>query len=238
MHPAMTAQDGYAVQRELTALLHDTGERTTGFKIGLTSRAMQTSLGVSTPDYGPVLSSSTCDSGVTLDFGDFIAPRVECEIALVLDQDLVGPGITALDIRRAAGGAVAALEVVDSRIQNWRLQLPDTIADLASFGAAVLSNQVVSLHDLDLKTLGAALMINGSNTATGAGAASLGDPLKAAAWLVNTLGEHDIICPAGCFILTGALHAAIPLNPGDVVSGLFSGLGAVSLQLTKPAQPQ
>lgn len=154
LHPAMTAEDGYAVQRELTALLHETGERTTGFKIGLTSRAMQTSLGVDAPDYGPVLSSSTYDSGVTLVCSDFIAPRVECEIALLLDEDLAGPGITAVDVRRAASGAVAALEVVDSRIQNWRLQLPDTIADLASFGAAVLSNRVVSLGDLELKNTG------------------------------------------------------------------------------------
>lgn len=136
--------------------------------------------------------------------------------------------------RAAIGEVVAGLEIVDSRIENWRIKLADTIADLASNGAAVLGHPVAPSPDLDFRLLGMAFSRNGEIVATGAGAAALGDPVAVVAWLANVLGERGVTLEAGQLIMTGALHAAVPLGPGDTFTAEFDRLGAITLHVDGP----
>jgi 2-keto-4-pentenoate hydratase len=228
--PAMTAAEAYAVQRRLVELLQADGEGgVVGYKLGLTSRAMQEQLGIDQPDYGPVLAGGVHPDGVQVDLDRLIQPKVEAEIAIVLEAPLSGPGCTALDARRAAAGAVAALEIIDSRVADWRIRLADTIADLASSAAIALSSRLVPLDEIDLRLAGMAITRNGELVGTGAGAAALGDPLHAVAWLANTLHPLGETLDAGQVVMTGALHAAVPLADGDVFRAEFDWLGPVGL---------
>lgn len=228
-HPDMTVDDAYAVQQGLVRrILQADGGRTIGYKLGLTSAPMQQMLGVDQPDHAPVLSTMVHDDGAVLPLDGFIQPKVEAEVALVLDRPLRGPGVTALEAARAIGGAVAAIEVVDSRIHGWRLTIADTIADLASSGATVLGSRVVPLEGWDPRLLGMVVARGGATVATGAGAAALGNPVAAVAWLANTLAPHDVTLEAGWFVMTGALHRAFEVGPGDVVRAEFDRLGPVT----------
>jgi 2-keto-4-pentenoate hydratase len=161
----------------------------------------------------------------------FIHPRVEAEIALVLSADLAGPDCTALDVARAVAGAAAAIEIVDSRIAGWRIKLADTIADLASSGAIVLGAAVVPLDGIDLRLAGMVFSRDGEVIATGAGAAALGSPLHATAWLVRTLAGLGESLRAGQFVMTGALHAAVDIAPGQRYRAEFDRLGPVGLRI-------
>jgi 2-keto-4-pentenoate hydratase len=160
-----------------------------------------------------------------------VAPRIEAEIAVVLDAPLSGPDCTAADVRAAVDGYVAALEVVDSRIRDWRITPADTVADLASMGAVVLSEQAVPPGEWEARLVGMALSADGEVVASGAGAAALGDPLAAVAWPVRTLHPFGATLEAGQFVMTGALHAAVPLTPGTTYTAEFDRLGAVSVSV-------
>lgn len=227
-HPDMTATEAYAVQNHLVDLLLADGGEIVGYKLGLTSKPMQDMLGVHEPDYGPVLSSMVFEDGVTVDLGAYIQPKVEAEIALVLDAPLQGPGVTAADAASAIGSAVAAIEMVDSRIADWKITLADTIADLASSAASVLGSRRVPL-DFDPRLCGMVITRNGETEATGAGAAALGDPVFAVAWLANTLAPFGVTLQPGQFIMTGSLHGAFDVAPGDVVTAEFDRLGSVTM---------
>jgi len=231
--PSLGMAEGYAIQRELVAMLLDDGERIIGYKAGLTSEPMRQMFGVDSPDYAPVLASTAFDDGDTLRLQDFIAPKVEAEIVFRLGARLCGPGVTVPDARAAVAEAFAGLEIVDSRIKDWRIGLADTIADLASAGAVVLSGRAVPAGDLDSRLLGMTLARNGELVATGAGAAAFGDPLAVVAWLANTLAQHGIALEPGHLIMTGALHAALPIAPGDVFTAVFDRLGAVTLRASR-----
>jgi 2-keto-4-pentenoate hydratase len=226
--PAMTAGDAYEVQTCFASMLLADGDSISGYKLGLTSKAMQQMMGISDPDYGPVLHSMVHEGD--LDTASFIRPRAEAEIALVLDRPLAGPNVTGIEAARAVGGAVAAIEVVDSRIADWRIKLADTISDLASIGGVVLSSHIVPI-DFDLRLVGMTFSLNGAIVATGAGAAALGNPITALAWLANTLAPHGVILERGMFVMTGALHAAVDVDTGDVVRAEFDRLGPVSLRM-------
>ncbi|MCY4371606.1 MAG: fumarylacetoacetate hydrolase family protein [bacterium] len=226
--PAMTAGAAYEVQTCFASMLLDGGDAVSGYKLGLTSKAMQKMMGISDPDYGPVLHSMIHEG--ELDASSFIRARAEAEIALVLDRPLAGPNVTSIEAARAVGGAVAAIEVVDSRIADWRIKLADTISDLASIGGVVLSSRIVPV-DFDLRLVGMTFSLNGSVVATGAGAAALGNPITALAWLANTLAPHGVTLERGMFVMTGALHAAVDVNAGDVVRAEFDRLGPVSLRM-------
>jgi 2-keto-4-pentenoate hydratase len=228
--PELTVADAYAVQRRLVELLQADGEGdVVGYKLGLTSRPMQEMLGVDQPDYGPVLAAGVHDDGAQVDLDRLIQPRVEAEIAIVLRAPLSGPHCTALDVRRAAAGVVAAIEIIDSRVRDWRIRLPDTIADLASSASIAISSRLVPIDGLDPRLVGMVFTRNGELVATGAGAAALGDPLRAAAWLANTLHPLGATLQAGHLIMTGALHAAVPLADGDVFRAEFDRLGPVGV---------
>jgi len=204
----------------------------TGYKLGLTSAPMQALMGVDSPDFAPVLASHLRPDGATVSAGSFIAPKVEAEIALVLRDGLAGPDCTEQNVAAAVSGAVAALEIVDSRITDWQIALADTVADLASSGAVVLGSAVTPPDGFDLRLTGMVLTGNGSLIATGAGAAALGGPLTAVAWLVRTLHPLGGSLQAGQFVMTGALHAAVSLIPGQHYRAEFNRLGPVGLTCT------
>lgn len=224
----LSIDDAYRVQQAFVDLLRADGSPVVGYKLGLTSQPMQELLGVDQPDFGPVLGSMVHDDGAVLDVGRFIAPRIEAEIGIVLGRDLRGPGVTAWQAGRAVDGAIAALEVVDSRIEDWRITIVDTIADLASSATIVLGPRAVPVDGFDLRWTGMVIRRRGLVEATGAGAAALGDPVAAVAWLANTLAAFDVTLQAGHVIMTGALHAAFPVEAGDIVRADFDRLGSVS----------
>jgi 2-keto-4-pentenoate hydratase len=229
--PDLGMADGYAIQQHLVERLLADGEVIVGYKLGLTSKPMQVLLGVDSPDFGPVFDSGVFKDGAVLPVDRFIAPRMEAEIGVILATDLSGPDCTADDARAATRGLVAALEIVDSRIADWRIKLADTVADLASNGAIALSDVVVPIDDLDPRLIGMVFTKNGELVATGAGAAALGDPMAAVAWLANTLSPMGVTLPAGSVIMTGALHAMVPVAPGDVFRAEFDRLGSITIQM-------
>jgi 2-keto-4-pentenoate hydratase len=162
---------------------------------------------------------------------DYIAPKLEAEIALVLGADLSGPDCTALDVLRATEGVVASLELVDSRVADWRITLPDTVADMASSGAIVISGRSAPVDEVDLRLIGMVFTRDGEVIATGAGAAALGNPAAAVAWLVRTLHPLGDSLPAGSIVMTGALHAAVPVAAGQTYRAEFDRLGPVTARI-------
>ena len=229
--PALGMADGYAIQRELIDLLLADGDRIVGHKVGLTSKPMQQMVGVDSPDYGPVLASTVYRDGDTIPVSRFIAPKIEAEIVFVLGERLMGPGVTVTQAYAAIAGAVAAMEIVDSRIADWRIKLADTVADLASNGAMATSSRVVPITDFDSRLVGMTLTRGGELIDTGAGAAALGDPVAVVAWLANVLGRDGVALEPGHLIMTGALHAAVPMTPGDVFRAEFDRLGPITARV-------
>lgn len=229
--PDLGMEDGYAIQQHLVRMLTDDGETIVGYKLGLTSTPMQVLLGVDSPDFGPVFASGVFRDGAVLPVDGFIAPRVEAEIGVILEHDLSGPHCTPAQALQATRGLVAAVEIVDSRVRDWKIKLADTVADLASGGAIALSSLVVPVDGFDPRLLGMVFTRNGEVVATGAGAAALGDPLAAVAWLANTLAPMGVTLPAGSVIMTGALHAMVPVAPGDVFRADFDRLGPITIRM-------
>jgi len=229
-HPALTVADAYAIQQRVVAGRLADGARIVGWKIGLTSLAMQRQLGVDQPDYGPILDGWLVPNGGTVDASALIAPRVEAEIAFILRAPLLGPGVTTDDVRRATEAVAPAIEVIDSRITDWKLALVDTVADLASTGRVVLGEERHAIDDLDLRLVGVSFEQDGQVAATGAGAACLGDPVAAVAWAANTLGELGVTLEAGDIIMPGALHASVPARAGMAFRARFDRLGDVAVR--------
>lgn len=230
------ADEGYLIQQELVRLLLADGDRVVGYKVGLTSKPMQRLLGMDSPDYGPVLASTVYPDGADVPLSRFIQPKLEAELVFVLGGSLMGPGVSVTDAARAVAGVAAAVEIVDSRIVDWRIGLADTIADLASNGAVATSSRLVPLSGLDTmdtRLIGMVLTRNGELVDTGAGAAALGDPLRVVAWLANTLGEVGVALEPGHLIMTGALHAAVAMAAGDVFRAEFDQLGPVTVRVVE-----
>ncbi|MBE2997531.1 fumarylacetoacetate hydrolase family protein [Nocardiopsis sp. HNM0947] len=229
--PSLGMAEGYEIQQELVSMLEADGDRVVGHKVGLTSAPMQRLLGVDSPDHGPVLSSVLYPDGATVALGDFVAPKVEAEVVFTLGERLQGPGVSVEQARAAVADVRAGLEIVDSRIADWRIKLADTVADLASMGAVVLSERRVDPAEVDPRLVGMVLDRDGEVVDTGAGAAALGDPVAVVAWLANTLGENGVCLEPGHVIMTGALHAAVPLAAGQVFTAEFDRLGPVSVKV-------
>jgi 2-keto-4-pentenoate hydratase len=225
---SLTVENAYAIQAINVARRTESGARVLGRKVGLTSRAMQEMLGVDEPDYGVLTADMFVEEGDDIDLGSLILPRAEAEIAFLLERDLAGPGITTAQVAGAVAGAMPALEIIDSRIADWKIALVDTVADNASSARVVLGGRVTSVADLDLRLVGMAITRNGVLADTGAGAAVLGNPLRCVAWLANKIGEFGDTLRAGDVVLAGALHRALPVNHGDVCRAEFSDLGGVT----------
>jgi 2-keto-4-pentenoate hydratase len=225
---ANNAEGAYQIQALNTQFWCDAGRRIVGRKVGLTAKAVQMQLGVDQPDFGVLFDDmQIADSGV-LSAAKVLQPKAEAEVAIVLSRDLANPTATAADVADAADHAVAAIEIVDSRIADWKISFADTVADNGSSAFFVLGKERKRLDGLDLYTCGMALEINGALVSLGAGAACLGHPLQAAAWLARTLANSEDYLRAGDIILTGALGPMAAIRSGDHVEAKIGGLGSAS----------
>ena len=229
-HPAMTIEDAYFVQQRMLARRLEAGETVIGKKIGVTSKAVMAMLGVDQPDFGYLTDGMVFNEGESIPLATLIQPKAEGEIAFLLKKDLQGPGITAADVLAATEGVMACFEIVDSRIRDWKIKIQDTVADNASCGVLVLGDRIVDPRDVDLATCGMVLEKNGEIVGTGAGAAALGHPCNAMAWLANTLGRLGIPLKAGDVVLSGSLAALIPVQAGDNLRVTIGGIGGCSVR--------
>lgn len=229
LDPSLSVTEAYHIQLENIQMKVEQGKKIIGKKIGLTSLAMQKLLGVDEPDYGHLLDSMEVTNGGTISIEKVLQPKVEAELAFVLKKDLIGPNITTLDVLQATDYIVPALEIVDSRVKDWKIKLPDTIADNASSGFYVLGDRKAKVDEINLELLGMVLSKNNEIVNTGVGAAALGNPATCVAWLANKLSEFGIPLKAGEIILSGALSAAADAKAGDTFSARFAHLGEVKV---------
>jgi 2-oxopent-4-enoate/cis-2-oxohex-4-enoate hydratase len=227
----ITIDDAYHISlRMLERRLAD-GASIIGKKIGVTSKAVQNMLNVHQPDFGYLTDDMVFNSGEVVPISDrLIAPRAEGEIAFILKKDLSGPGITNADVLAATECVMPCFEIVDSRIQDWKIAIQDTVADNASCGLFVLGDQAVSPRKVDLVTCGMVVEKNGSVLSAGAGAAALGSPVNCVTWLANTLGEFGITLKAGEVILSGSLVPLEPVKAGDYMRVDIGGIGSASVR--------
>jgi 2-oxopent-4-enoate/cis-2-oxohex-4-enoate hydratase len=236
--PAITIDDAYRIQlRMIGRRLALDGERVIGKKIGVTSQVVMNMLGVHQPDFGHLTSAMVYPDGAALDVSRLIAPKAEGEIAFVLKHSLAGPGVTNADVLRATEAVLPCFEIVDSRIRDWQIRIQDTVADNASSGVFVLGDQAVDPRELDLALVGMTLEKNGEIAATGAGAAALGHPANAVAWLANTMGRLGMTLEAGEVILSGSLAAMVPVVAGDMLRISLGGIGSASVRFIQGEQP-
>jgi 2-keto-4-pentenoate hydratase len=235
-HPEFTLDDAYAVQLAQVRTWIADGHEVQGHKVGLTSAAMQRQLKVDQPDFGHLLDSMFHLDGLPIVADQFISPRAEPEIAFVLKRPLAGPGVNVARALSAVDYVLPALEIIDSRIRDWKIGLIDTVADNASSGGVVLGSRPTRVDAVDLRLSGCVLTRGGDVVGTGAGGAVLGSPVNALVWLANTLGRYGVTLEAGQVVLPGAVTAAVPVVAGDVVTATFHGLGGVTARFTKEAQ--
>ncbi len=210
----------YAIQTAWSAMRLARGERIVGRKIGLTSEAIQKQLGVGEPDYGALWDSSFArakNGVVEVAAADFLQPRVEGEIAFRIAKPLQGSTITAAQVRDATDACAVAVEIVDSRIADWRIKLVDTIADNASYGGFTLGPWDRVLHASDLRAVTMQIRLNGELATEGVGAAALGDPALSTAWLANTLNQHGVGLEPGDIVISGAITKMVPVKAGDEI---------------------
>lgn len=228
-HPEITWDDAYAIQDRLRALHEANGRHLVGLKMGLTSRAKMEQMGVEDPICGFLTDDTVIGDGETIDTAHLIHPKVEAEVAFVTKEPLKGPGCHVGDVLRATDFVIPALEIIDSRYENFRFDLPSVIADNTSAAHFVTGGRPMSPRDVDLKTLGVVVSRNGEVVETGAGAAVLGDPALSVATLANMLGKRGREIPAGTLILTGGITRAILVEPGDTITASYQHLGQLSV---------
>lgn len=230
-HPDMSLETAYQISLHMLERRLAAGEKVIGKKIGLTSLAVQTMLGVDQPDFGYLTDAMAFSQGQDMPISErLMQPRAEGEIAFILKKDLLGPGITNADVLAATDCVIPCFEVVDSRVENWQIKIQDTIADNASCGLFVLGDKAVSPRKVDLMTCGMVVEKNGQLLSTGAGAAALGSPLNCVTWLANKLGEFGMPLKAGEVILSGSLVPLEPVKAGDFMSVSIGGIGNASVR--------
>ena len=227
--PGLTVVDAYAIQRENIEHRLAGGAAVRGHKVGLSSRAMQEMMGVREPDYGHLLDDMFVFEGQEVAAHELIQPRVEIEVAFVLGASLPTRGCHAADVIRATEFVLPAIEIIDSRIADWKIGIVDTIADNASSAKVVLGGNPVRLDDVDVRGIGASLRRNGALVETGTAAAVLGNPVTAVAWLARTIGAYDIALEAGHVVLPGSCTRAVSVRAGDAVRADFDRLGHVEV---------
>ena len=223
----------YAVQAVNTRLWESQGRRIIGRKAGLTAKAVQAQLGVDQPDFGVLFDDMRIADGGMLDPARTLQPKAEAEIAFVLGADLPSGYTTVAETTAAIASVHAAIEIVDSRIADWKIAFADTVADNGSSAFFVLADTGLPLDGLDLEGAAMEMRINGEVVSTGVGAAALGNPLNAAAWLAQTLAKAGEPLKAGDILLAGALGPMFALTPGDRVEATIAGIGACSFAFGK-----
>ncbi|MGY1821005.1 2-keto-4-pentenoate hydratase [Geodermatophilus sp. SYSU D00079] len=226
----------YAVQQRLTQRRLASGARVVGRKIGLTSPAVQRQLGVDRPDFGVLFDDMDVSALAAVPPGRLLQPRTEAEIAFVLGADLDEGPLDADQVRGAVAYATAALEIVDSRVAGWDITFGDTVADNASSGLFVLARERVSLEEFEPVAVGMRMTLDGEVVSEGTGAACLGDPLNALAWLARTAVEVGDPLRAGQVVLSGALGPMVATPPGSVVTAEISTLGTVTATFAREGE--
>lgn len=231
-HPQATIEDAYRIQQRQVEEWTSRGETVRGHKVGLASVAIQRQMGVQQPDFGHLTPRMFHLEHAPIPASSYMQPRIEPEIAFVLGRRLEGPGVTVADAIRAVDCVLPALEIVDSRIQDWKISIVDTIADNASSGGVILGSTPSRLSDVDLRTAGCVLYTNGLVAATGASGAVLGSPLNALVWLANTVGPLGVTLEPGHVVLPGAMTRAVPIAAGDTIVTKIAGIGSVTATLS------
>ncbi|PWV59855.1 2-oxopent-4-enoate hydratase [Plasticicumulans acidivorans] len=230
-HADLSIDDAYHISLHMLQRRLGDGEQIIGKKIGVTSKAVMRMLDVHQPDFGYLTDRMVYSEGEEMPVSSqLIQPRAEGELAFILKHDLEGPGVTLTDVLRATECVMPCFEVVDSRIRDWKIRIQDTIADNASCGLFVLGDAAVDPRRVDLALAGMVVEKNGEIIATGAGAAALGSPLNAVAWLANTLGGFGIALKAGEVILSGSLVPLEPVQAGDFMRLSVGGVGGCSVR--------
>ena len=229
--PEITINCAYKIQLENVRKRLSEGERIIGKKIGLTSYSMQKLLGVYEPDYGHILNTMVLLKN-ELSLSTVIQPKAEGEIAFVMKENIEGPGITSTDVISATDFVMPAIEVIDSRVRDWKIKIEDTVADNASSAFMLVGTKALPPNEVDMFSTGMVFLKNGEILATAAAAAVMGNPVNAVTWLANKLSEFGAGIKKGEIILSGALTAAVDLKENDVVQVAFDRLGAVTLKVT------
>jgi 2-keto-4-pentenoate hydratase len=219
----ITIEDAYQIQLEVIRVKKADGEIEVGKKIGLTSKRMQKAFDVDQPDYGHIMNIMMVDEGTPILLSELIQPKIEAEIGFLLDDDLVGPGITALDVLDSTAGVMPTFEVIDSRIKDWKIKIQDSISDNASIGRVVAGGMLTDILGLDLRTIGVVVRKNGDIVETAAGAEVLGNPAQSVAWLANKLSDYGVYLNAGDLIISGSVISPIVIGEGDVIHAEFGG---------------
>jgi 2-oxopent-4-enoate/cis-2-oxohex-4-enoate hydratase len=224
-HAELTIDDAYSISLSALALRVAEGERVVGKKIGVTSKAVQDMLGVHQPDFGFLTDRMHVVGVIDVDAHKLIQPRAEAEIAFILRESLSGPGVTASDVIAATEAIVPCFEIVDSRIDDWKIGIVDTVADNASCGVFVLGEERIDPRTVSLPDLHVRVTKNGQLLSEGLGSAVQGDPAQAVAWLANTLGAYGVTLDAGDIILSGSLVPLADAVKGDVFATVLSHAG-------------
>ena len=227
-YPQMDYEDAFDIQWEIRRCKEARGNKVVGMKMGLTSWAKMSQMGVEHPCYGFLADYFSVDDGGELKVDELIHPKIEAELAFVLKEDLNGPGVHIGDVLKATDLVMPAVEAIDSRYKGFKFDLKSVIADNSSSSRFLTGGVAKPVSELDLKTLGVVMMINGEVVQTGAGAAVLGHPASSVAMLANMLAERGEMLKAGTFIMIGAITAAVSVNKGDSFTVLFDGLGSIS----------
>ncbi|MFD3428257.1 2-keto-4-pentenoate hydratase [Nocardia fluminea] len=230
--PDIDVVDAYEIQLLNIQRRLRTGARVIGHKVGLSSKAMQQMMGVDEPDYGHLLADMEVFEDVPVDTSKFLLPRVEVEVGFILGADLPGEDCTEADVLAATVAYAPSIELIDSRINDWKIGLTDTIADNASSAGWVLGKERVAPGDIDIKAIDAVLTRNGEVIAEGRSDAVLGDPVIAVAWLARKVASFGVRLKAGDIVLPGSCTRAIDARPGDDFHAEFSGLGSVRLRFS------
>jgi len=230
----ITVQDAYDIQLYQIRKKIEAGATVKGLKIGLTSKAMQEMLNVYTPDYGFVLDTMVYDEQEGISEEPFIQPKVEFEIAFVVDKQLKGPNVTIQDVIDATAYVVPAVEIIDSRIEAWKIKFEDTVADNGSSAGAILGKKQTKLSEIeDITNIEMSIYKNGELLDKTTSAAVLGNPLNAVVWLANEVSNYGVMIEPGMFVLSGALSKAVEFKAGDVFEADFGLLGKVNATIVK-----
>uniref|UniRef100_A0AAU3H171 2-keto-4-pentenoate hydratase n=1 Tax=Streptomyces sp. NBC_01401 TaxID=2903854 RepID=A0AAU3H171_9ACTN len=228
-HPAIDAADAYEIQLINIRRQLAQGRTVSGHKVGLSSKVMQQMMGVDEPDYGHLLSDMVLPEGTPVEAGRYCYPRIEVEIGYVLGRSLPGESCTTADVLAATEYIVPSIELIDSRIKDWRIGLADTIADNASSAGVILGSARVGPAALDPADIAAVLYRGGEEIARGNTSAVLGDPTEAVAWLARKVASYGVRLEAGHIILPGSCTRAVDVRPGDEFRAEFEGLGSVTV---------
>jgi 2-keto-4-pentenoate hydratase len=228
-YPGISVDDSYRIQAEFVRRCLERGRRVRGYKVGLTSKAMQVMASATEPDYSAMTDDLFVPEGSELEMARFFRPLIEIEIAFVMREPLKGPGVLPVDVIRATDFVLPSIEVVDFRVgPGPGMTIVDTVADLAACGVAVLGANPRRLDQLDLGAVKGQMLINGEVVQEGLGSAVLGHPVTSIAWLANKLGSLGVTFEPGQVILSGSIVRAMPVKAGDAVVAAFDqGLGAV-----------